>query len=254
MNIADVIILSIIEGITEFLPISSTGHLILASNLLGINQDDNFTKSFQVVIQLGAILAVLALFWRKFLDYKLLSKLFVAFLPAGICGLFFYNFIKSLFHPHTVVYMLIIGGILFIILELFLKNKPSKVNSLESISYKKAFYIGCFQALAMIPGTSRSGSTIFGGLVLKLNRKIATEFSFLLALPTMFIASGYDIYKNIDSLNTQNFLYILLGLFVTFIFAIFAIKILLKFISNFSYIAFGVYRIIVGLLFYFIVF
>lgn len=253
MNIFDVVILSIIEGITEFLPISSTGHLILASSLLGIEQD-SFLKSFQVIIQLGAILAVLALFWRKFLDYKLLLKLAVAFVPTGICGLFLYTFIKSLFHPHTVVYMLIIGGILFIILELFLKNNPSKVNSLESISYKKAFYIGCFQALAMIPGTSRSGSTIFGGLLLKLNRKIATEFSFLLAVPTMFVASGYDIYKNMDSFTMQNFYFILFGLFLTFIFAVFAIKVLLKFISNFSYISFGVYRIIVGLLFYFIVF
>lgn len=253
MNILDIVILSIIEGITEFLPISSTGHLILASSLLGIEQD-SFLKSFQVIIQLGAILAVLVLFWRKFLDYKLLLKLVVAFVPTGICGLFLYTFIKGLFHPHTVVYMLIIGGILFIILELFLKNNPSKVNSLESISYKKAFYIGCFQCLAMIPGTSRSGSTIFGGLLLKLNRKIATEFSFLLAVPTMFVASGYDIYKNMDSFTMQNFYFILFGLFLTFIFAVFAIKVLLKFISNFSYISFGVYRIIVGLLFYFIVF
>ena len=253
MNIVDIVILSIIEGITEFLPISSTGHLILASHLLKIEQND-FLKSFQVIIQLGAILAVLALFWRKFLDYQLILKLLVAFVPAGICGLFFYHSIKGLFHPHTVVYALIIGGILFIVLELFLKNKPTKINSLESISYKKAFCIGCFQALAMIPGTSRSGSTIFGGLLLNLNRKVATEFSFLLAVPTMFVASGYDIYVNIDLFTHKNLLLISLGLFLTFIFAIFAIKILLKFISNFSYISFGVYRIIVGLFFYFIVF
>lgn len=251
MNIIDVLILSIIEGITEFLPISSTGHLILASNLLGLNQEDNFLKSFEIVIQLGAILAVLFLFWRKFLDIRLLIKLCIAFLPTGICGLLLYKFIKELFHPNTVAYMLIIGGILFIILELFLKDKQAKVNNIESISYKTAFFIGCFQCLAMIPGTSRSGSTIFGGLLLKLNRKVAAEFSFLLAVPTMFVASGYDIYKNIDTFSTQNISYILLGMFLTFIFAIVAIKVLLKFISNFSYISFGIYRIIVGCLFLF---
>ncbi len=248
MNIIDVVILSIIEGVTEFLPISSTGHLILASKLLEIEQD-SFLTSFQIIIQLGAILAVLFLFWRKFLDVKLLAKLFIAFLPTGIFGLLLYKFIKNLFHPNTVAYMLIIGGILFIVLELFLKDKKTKVNSIESISYKNAFFIGCFQCLAMIPGTSRSGATIFGGLLLKLDRKVATEFSFLLAVPTMFIASGYDIYKNIDTFSTQNISFILFGMVSTFIFAIFAIKILLKFISNFSYISFGIYRIIVGIIF-----
>lgn len=248
MNIIDVMILSFIEGVTEFLPISSTGHLILASQLLGIEQN-SFLKSFQIVIQLGAILAVLFLFWRKFLDIKLLIKLFISFVPTGFCGLLLYKFIKDLFHSHTVAYMLIIGGILFIILEVFLKDKKPEVYSVESISYKRAFLIGCFQCLAMIPGTSRSGATIFGGLLLKLDRKVATEFSFLLAVPTMFFASGYDIYKNIDTFSAQNISFILIGMFLTFIFAIFAIKVLLKFISNFSYISFGIYRIIIGVVF-----
>ena len=253
MSIFDVVILSALEGITEFLPISSTGHLILASNLLGI-ENDAFLKSFQIIIQLGAILAVLTLFWRKFLNYKLLSKLFVAFVPTGVCGLFLYPYIKQLFHPLTVVYALISGGILFVILELFLKNKPSAINSLESISYKRAFCIGLFQCLAMLPGTSRSGSTIFGGLLLKLDRKIATEFSFLLAVPTMFVASGYDIYKNIDTFGKGDLSMLLFGVFLTFVFAIIAIKVLLKFISNFSYISFGVYRIIIGIIFFCFVF
>lgn len=248
MNFFDVIFLSIVEGITEFLPISSTGHLILASKILGIEQT-SFQKSFQITIQLGSILAVVFLFWRKFLRMDIWLKLIVAFIPTGFFGLFLYKYIRSLFDANIVAYMLIIGGILFIILELYLKNKKPKVQNIESINFKKAFLIGCFQSLAMVPGTSRSGATIFGGLILRLDRKVATEFSFLLAVPTMIIAASYDTYKHIDEFSNENILFIAVGVIFSFLFALIAIKTLLKFISKFSYISFGIYRILIGLIF-----
>ncbi|RAX53862.1 undecaprenyl-diphosphatase [Helicobacter sp. 16-1353] len=248
MNFFDVIFLSIVEGITEFLPISSTGHLILTSKILGIEQD-SFQTSFQIAIQLGSILAVVFLFWQKFLRASIWLRLIVAFIPTGFCGLFLYKYIRSLFDANIVAYMLIIGGILFIILELYLKDKSPKVQNLESISLKKAFLIGCFQSLAMVPGTSRSGATIFGGLILRLDRKVATEFSFLLAVPTMIIAVSYDTYKHIGDFSNENIMFILIGMLFSFIFALVAIKTLLRFISKFSYISFGIYRIFIGTIF-----
>lgn len=245
MTFIDVIILSVVEGITEFLPISSTGHLILVSKILGIEQSD-FLTSFQIAIQLGSILAVVFLFWEKFLQKEIWLKLIIAFIPTGFVGLFLYKYIRSLFDAKIVVYMLIIYGILFIVLELFLRNKKPKVNNLETLSLKKAFFIGIFQSLAIVPGTSRSGATIFGGLVLGLDRKLATEFSFLLAVPTMIIAVSYDSYKHIGEFNNDNLLFLALGIFLSFLFSILAIKMLLKFISKFSYISFGIYRIILG--------
>lgn len=245
MNIFDVIILSILEGLTEFLPISSTGHLILASKVLGLEQD-NFLTSFQIAIQLGSIFAVVFLFWDKFLRKDIWLKLIVAFIPTGFVGLFLYKYIRSLFDANIVPYTLIFYGILFIILELMLRNKAPSVNNIESISFKKAFLIGCFQSLAVVPGTSRSGASIFGGLILKLDRKVATEFSFLLAVPTMIIAVSYDTYKNINNFSNDNIIFILLGMIISFLFAIVAIKTLLKFISKFSYISFGIYRILLG--------
>jgi len=248
----EAVILGIVEGLTEFLPISSTGHLILVSNLLGIQQTEQH-KAFEVSIQLGSILAVVFLYFKKFLDTNLMKRILIAFIPTGILGFVLYKIIKSLFNPYIVVFMLVFGGLLLILIELYHKNKSYDINSIYEVPYQKAFLIGVFQALAMIPGTSRSGATIVGGLLLGLNRKTAAEFSFMLAVPTMFMATFYDVYKNRSNFNLSDWENLIVGFIVAFISALFAIKWLLKFISNHSFIPFGIYRIILGILYYFIV-
>ncbi|MDE5602439.1 MAG: undecaprenyl-diphosphate phosphatase [Helicobacter sp.] len=254
MDFISAVILGIVEGLTEFLPISSTGHLILVSNLLGI-PEDSFHKNFEIVIQLGSILAVVFVFWEKLYknSWDLWVKLIIGFLPAGILGFFFYSFIKSLFNPLIVAIMLIVGGIVFIVAEFFYKEKTHFLQEVSQISYKQALWIGCFQALALVPGTSRSGATIIGGLLLGCNRKVATEFSFLLALPAMVAASGYSLYKNYNLLTMENSLLLLVGFIVAFFSALIAVKLFLGFITRFNFIPFGIYRIILGLicLFYF---
>ncbi|WP_299547497.1 undecaprenyl-diphosphate phosphatase [uncultured Helicobacter sp.] len=250
MEIIYAIILGIVEGLTEFLPISSTGHLILTSELLGIPQD-TFHKTFEVVIQLGSILAVVFVFFERLFknSLQLWIKLGIGFLPAGILGFLFYSYIKELFAPITVSIMLIIGGIVFIVLEIFYKEKEHHTTDVNAISYKQSLLIGFFQALAMIPGTSRSGATIVGGLLLGCNRKVATEFSFLLALPTMILASAYSLYKNYEVLNLDNIWILISGFIVAFFSALLAIKLFLNFVSRFNFIPFGIYRIILGIIF-----
>lgn len=252
MDLLNAGILGIVEGLTEFLPISSTGHLILASELLGIPQN-TFHKTFEVVIQLGSILAVFFVFWEKLSknSLKLWIKLCIGFLPAGTFGFLFYSYIKALFAPITVSIMLIIGGLVFIVLEIFHKEKESHIQTIEEISYFQSLLIGFFQALAMIPGTSRSGATIVGGLLLGCSRKVATEFSFLLALPAMVVASFYGLYKNHDSIYMENALILGVGFIVAFLSALLAIKLFLGFISRFNFIPFGIYRIVLGVFFLF---
>jgi len=253
LGILESIILGIIEGLTEFLPVSSTGHLILVSTLLGIEQTETH-KTFEVSIQLGSILAVVFLYRDKlFSNITLWKKLIVAFIPTGTLGFFLYKVIKSLFDPSIVVFMLVLGGIFFILVELFYKKEPHPYHSVEDIPYYTAFAIGFFQSFAMIPGTSRSGASIIGGLLMGLDRKTAAEFSFLLAVPTMFIATGYDIFKHYNEFNLDNWMTLLVGFITAFIFAVISIKLLLRFISTHSFIPFGIYRIIIGVLFYFIV-
>ncbi len=253
MSILESIILGIVEGLTEFLPVSSTGHLILVSTILGIKQTE-FHKTFEVAIQLGSILAVVFLYRDKlFSSLELWKKLIVAFIPTGTLGFFLYKIIKSLFEPSIVVVMLVLGGVLFIIVELFYKKEPHPYHKVEDIPYYTAFAIGFFQSFAMIPGTSRSGASIIGGLLMGLDRKTAAEFSFLLAVPTMFVATGYDIFKHYDSFNVDNWTALSVGFITAFVFAVISIKILLRFISNHSFIPFGIYRIIIGVLFYLVV-
>lgn len=248
MDFIHAIILGITEGLTEFLPISSTGHMILLSSLIGLDQDD-FLKTFEVAIQLGSILAVLVLFFKKLThDFEIWLKLVVGFIPTGLLGLTLYPLIKNFFQPIVVAYMLIFGGIVFLIIEYFYKPQH-RIEHLSHISYKQAFFIGLFQSLAMIPGTSRSGASIVGGLLLGLNRKCSAEFSFLLAIPTMFAATGYDLYKNFDLLSLQNLQLLLVGGFVAFLTALGVIKVFLKFISVFGYGFFGIYRILLGSIF-----
>lgn len=252
MDILQSIILGAVEGLTEFLPVSSTGHLILTSELMGIKQD-SFHKTFEVIIQLGSILSVLFVFKDKIIpnnkeSITLWKKLIVAFIPTGILGFLLYKHIKALFTPETVAFMLIFGGIIFIVLEYFYKEK-NKIESTNEITYKQAFLVGLFQSISMVPGTSRSGATIVGGLLLGFNRRVATEFSFLLAVPTMFIATAYDIYKNYQEFNFDNTLILIVGFISAFTFAFFAIKTFLAFVSKFNFIPFGVYRILIGIIF-----
>ena len=251
MTVLESFILGVIEGLTEFLPISSTGHLILASHLMGIPQSD-VHKTFEVVIQLGSILAVVFLYReRLFKDINLWKKLIVAFIPTGFLGFVFYKTIKSFFDsPATVAFMLIAGGMIFILIEKFYKEKEHRIKDVQDISYIRAFLIGVFQSVAMIPGTSRSGATIIGGLLLGFDRKTAAEFSFLLAVPTMFVATAYDLMKNYQHFQTDNWINLCVGFVTAFLFAVIAVKFFLKFIKTHTFIPFGIYRIIVGIVFF----
>lgn len=254
MHLIEAIILAIIEGITEYLPVSSTGHMIIASSFMRIATDD-FTKLFTIVIQLGAILAVLVLYWKRFfqsLDFYL--KLLVAFIPAVILGLLLNDIIDDLLEsPITVAISLIIGG--FILLKVddwfkanegFDKRNPT---AHTEISYLTALKIGFFQCLAMIPGTSRSGASIVGGMTQKINRKTAAEFSFFLAVPTMLGATAkktYDYYKAGFMISSEQINYLIIGNIVAFIVALIAIKSFIDYLSKKGFKLFGYYRIVLG--------
>ena len=249
MSFFDALILGIVEGVTEFLPVSSTGHLILASSLLGIKQTD-VHKTFEVVIQLGSILAVIFAFKEKiFHSLELWKRLIVGFIPTAVLGFTLYKFIKSLFAPETVAYMLVIGGVIFILVEFYYKEKDHHIGQVEQVSYKQAFLIGLFQSMAMIPGTSRSGATIIGGILIGLKRKTATEFSFLLAVPTMLAATAYDILKHHNEFDFSQVQALGIGFVTAFIVALAIIKWFLSFVKKHSFTPFGIYRIIVGLIF-----
>jgi undecaprenyl-diphosphatase len=249
------IILAIIEGITEYLPVSSTGHMIIASSFMGIASDD-FTKLFTIVIQLGAILAVLVLYWKRFFQsVDFYFKLFVAFLPAVVLGLLLNDFIDELLEsPVTVAVSLIIGGFILLKVDDWFKSNEeideanSKAHS--EISYSTALKIGFFQCLAMIPGTSRSGASIVGGMTQNLSRKVAAEFSFFLAVPTMFGATAYKIYKYYKAgfeLSSNQINYLLIGNIIAFIVALIAIKSFIDYLSKKGFKIFGYYRIILGI-------
>jgi len=251
LGIIEAIILGIVEGITEFLPISSTGHLILASTLMGIQQTE-VHKAFEVSIQLGSILAVVFVYHQKiFHSIELWKRLIVAFIPTGVLGFLLYKIIKGLFSPVVVSVMLILGGIAFILVEKFYNEKEHALKDVEKIPYWKAVAIGIFQSLAMIPGTSRSGATIIGGLLLGLNRKAAAEFSFLLAVPTMLVATTYDTLKHFNEYQFDHWTTLLVGFITAFIFAIITIKLFLSFITKHNFVPFGIYRIILGIIFLF---
>ncbi|MFY8098299.1 MAG: undecaprenyl-diphosphate phosphatase [Flavobacterium sp.] len=246
MNALEAIILAIIEGITEFLPVSSTGHMIIASSFFGIAQDD-FTKLFTIVIQLGTILSVVVLYFKRFfqsIDFYL--KLFVGFIPAVIFGLLFSDAIDSLLeNPITVAISLIIGGVLLLkVDEWFSHSEETK------ISYLTAFKIGLFQCLAMIPGVSRSGASIVGGMTQKLSRTTAAEFSFFLAIPTMLgatVKKSYDYYKAGFELSQDQINLLIIGNVVGFIVALIAIKSFIGFLQKNGFRIFGYYRIIAGI-------
>jgi undecaprenyl-diphosphatase len=248
MSYIQAIILAIIEGITEFLPISSTGHMIIASSVMGIAHE-SFTKLFTVVIQLGAILSVIVLYWKRFFQTTdFYFKLFVAFIPAVIFGLLFNDLIDSLLENVVVVGVtLFLGGVLFLFLDK-LFNDNGKTDA--SPTYASAFKIGLFQVIAMIPGVSRSAATIIGGLTQKMTRKAAAEFSFFLAVPTMFAATSkklLDYYKEGIALSGQDINVLVIGNVVAFVVAMIAIKSFIGYLTKHGFKAFGYYRIAVGL-------
>ena len=249
MTTWEAIILGIIEGITAFLPISSTGHMIIGSSLMGIAEDE-FTKTFTVSIQFGAILSVVFLYWKRFfqsLDFYF--KLFVAFIPAVIFGALLNDFIDSLLGNVAVVgWMLLAGGIFLIFLDKFIKEKTEMTD--DEISYKSAFKIGMFQVIAMVPGVSRSAATIIGGLVQGLSRKTAAEFSFFLAVPTMFAAMVFKIYKFYKTgivVQDEQITLLVIGNIVAFIVAVLAIRSFIGVVTKYGLKVYGYYRIVVGL-------
>ncbi|HIO96372.1 MAG TPA: undecaprenyl-diphosphate phosphatase [Leucothrix sp.] len=247
MDIIHAIILGIIEGITEFLPISSTGHLIVASEFMGLPQTKENT-AFEIIIQLSAILAVIANYKDKFhpKHFELWVKVLIAFLPLAIIGFIFKDQIKALFSIQVVAVMFIVGGIIFLIIEYFQKNAVPTTLDVEDITYKQAIWVGIAQVFSMIPGTSRAGSTIVGALLTGMSRKASAEFSFLLALPVMGAVSGYEILKNYKDFNSDSLLTLAIGFVVSFIVAYFTMKLFLRFLEKFTFVGFGIYRIIFG--------
>jgi undecaprenyl-diphosphatase len=251
MDLWQAFILGVVEGVTEFLPISSTGHLILTSRALNLPSTD-FLKSFEIIIQLGAILAVVCLYWRSlFVDSEVLKRIVAAFIPTAIIGVGVYKFVKSVLleSVDVVVWALILGGVFLIIFERRYKEGPYATADIAKLSYKNAVLIGVFQAIAMIPGVSRAAATIIGGLVLGMKRKTIVEFSFLLAVPTMLAATVLDFYKSSHLFSADQISFLAVGFVTSMVVAMAAIRFLLRFIQSHNFVAFGIYRIAIGLLF-----
>jgi undecaprenyl-diphosphatase len=244
-------ILGIVEGLSEFLPISSTGHLILASAVLGLGQDD-FQKSFEIIIQLGAIAAVVVLYYKSFFNIEILKRLIVAFIPTGIIGLALYKIIKTylLGNEAVVLGALLLGGVVLIAFELLHKEKETATAQITEVSYKQSALIGLFQALSIIPGVSRSAASIVGGLLVGLKRTTIVEFSFLLAVPTMLAATGLDLYKNASTFSSSNITVLAVGFVTAFVVAIIAIRFFIGYVRTHTFIPFGVYRVVIAILFW----
>ncbi len=247
MTLLQSILLAIIEGLTEFLPVSSTGHMIIASSAMGIATEP-FTKLFTVTIQVGSILAVIVLYWKRFFQsFDFYFKIGVAFIPAVVAGLFFKDTIDSLLERVDVVgYTLLIGGIFFLVVDKIFSEGQIDENE---ITYPKAFKIGMFQVIAMVPGVSRSAATIIGGLSQKLTRKNAAEFSFFLAVPTMLGATVFSLYGFYNEgfiLTSSDVTALIVGNIVAFVVAMVAIKSFISFLTNHGFKVFGYYRIILG--------
>lgn len=267
LDILKSILFGIIEGITEWLPISSTGHMILLEKICKFKEvSENFFEMYLVVIQLGAILAVVVMFWNKLWPFKkkrlgngkskvavkpriieLWFKVIVGSIPAGIIGLIFNDLLdKYLYNYITVAITLIVYGVLFIIVEHFNRHRQPKVRKLTELSFKDSFFIGCFQALSLIPGTSRSGSTILGGIILGESRRVASEFTFFLAVPAMFGASLLKIVKFGFAFTVTEFVILAIGMITAFAVSLVVIRFLMNYIKKHTFTAFGIYRIILG--------
>src|SRR3989344_4980430 len=255
MTPLDALLLGVVEGVTEFLPISSTGHLILASSLLHI-ADSEFLKTFEIAIQLGAILAVVALYWRSLLNIEILKRVIIGFIPTGIIGLALYKVVKTylLGSEVVVLWALALGGLALIAFELWHSESENAASDITEITYRQAVLVGLFQALAIIPGVSRSAATILGGLFVGIKRAAIVQFSFLLAVPTMVSATGLDLIKNTGLFSSDQALLLGIGFVTSFFVALAAIKFLLSFVKSHSFVSFGVYRILVACLFFWLVF
>jgi undecaprenyl-diphosphatase len=250
MTAVQSIILGIVEGITEFIPVSSTGHLILASVVLGLQQNE-FLKTFEIVIQSGAIAAVLVLYWQKFLDPQLLKRIGIAFVPTGILGVLLYPFIKAylLQNEIVVVVSLALGGVALIVFERLYREKSATTENIAHISTKQALAVGFVQSVAFIPGVSRSAATIAGGMLGGMSRRTIVEFSFLLAVPTMLAATTLDLLKTDIAFSSQDLLMLAIGFLVSFFVAIASIKGFLELVKRYSFTPFGVYRIVIAVVF-----
>lgn len=265
-SLAIAAILGVVEGVTEFLPVSSTGHMIIVGHLLGFEGDT--AKTFEVVIQLGSILAVVVMFWRRLFGLigihfgrqphegtgtgrLSLIHILLGMVPAVVLGLLFHDMIKSLFNPINVMYALVVGGVLLIVAEVF-KPKVPLAEGVDDMTYRQAFAIGCFQCLALWPGFSRSGATISGGMLMGVSRYAASEFSFLLAVPMMMGATVLDVYKSIGFLTMADLPMFAVGFVTAFIVALIAIKTFLQIIKRISFIPFALYRFAVAAAVYFV--
>ena len=252
MNIIQSVVIAIVEGLTEFLPISSTGHMIIAGKILGVPEDE-FTKLFEIAIQLGAILAVVILYWKKFFNlnnWQLYIKLIIGVIPAIILGLLFSKKIDALLESTTTVAIaLLAGGVVLIFIDKFF-NHP-RIQSEQQIPFKSAFMIGLWQCLAMVPGVSRSAASIIGGMQQKLTRSAAAEFSFFLAVPTMLAATGYKLlkfYNDSGGFTGEQVKLLLLGNVIALVVAMFAIKFFIEFLKKHGFRIWGIYRVILGII------
>lgn len=262
IELLKVVLLGVVEGITEWLPISSTGHMILVNEFVKLNVSEDFMEMFLVVIQLGAILAVCVLYFNKLNPFSpgkdaagrketfsLWGKVIVGCIPAGVIGILFNDIIDDLFYnAKTVVFTLILYGVLFIVVENINRNRKPSTEELSDLSFKTALQIGCFQLLSLIPGTSRSGSTILGAMILGTSRSVAAEYSFFLSIPVMFGASLLKIVRYGFHYTGSEVLVLAIGMIVAFVISILAIKFLVGYIKNNDFKAFGVYRIVLGIL------
>ena len=251
MSAFDALILGLVEGLTEYLPISSTAHLILTAEILGIAQS-NFAKTFEIAIQSGAIAAVVALYWRKFLDPRIMKMVLAAFIPTGVIGFTFYQTVKThlIGNVDVVLWALAIGGVLLIVFERWYREPEENVIPPEQeITYPKALWIGLAQSVAMIPGVSRSAATIVGGMLLGIRRATIVEFSFLLAVPTLAAATALDLLKNYKEFSGAEFGTLGIGFLASFATALFAIRFLLRYIKRHAFTAFGIYRMLLVAIF-----
>jgi len=248
MTLLQAIVIAIVEGITEYLPVSSTGHMIVTSSLMGIEPTE-FTKLYVVAIQLGAILAAVVLYWRKFFDvsnWRFYLKLIVAVIPALVLGLLLSDWIDELLESSmTVAVMLLVGGVVLLFIDKAFQNQ--NIDDEKQITNPKAFWIGLWQCVAMIPGVSRSAASIIGGMQQGLTRRLAAEFSFFLAVPTMCAATGYKLLKGYKAFDQDSIVLLLVGNVVAFVVAMIAIKLFITYLQKYGFKAFGWYRIIAGI-------
>jgi undecaprenyl-diphosphatase len=254
MDFLHTLILSFVEGITEFLPISSTGHLILVTKLLNIPESE-FTKSFDIIIQSGAILAVVVIYANRLLkDFETLKRVLVAYIPTAIIGFLTYKIVKSylLGNISLVLWSLLLGGIAIIVLEFFFKGNNKNSKGIKDLTYLQSMGIGVIQCISFIPGVSRAATSIFGGMFMGLSRKEAVELSFMVSIPTMFSATLYDLLKTYKEFNTDQINELALGFILAFVSAYISVKWLLKFVSHNSFIVFGVYRIVLAIILFLI--